>query len=98
MDSSSQGINVTIFGEQYSIRGDVDSGTTRRVAEYVNSKINELSGKSASQNKLKIAILSALNIAGELFESRTQLEECRKQVDSLQKKTTQLSHRIDSVL
>lgn len=98
MDATLHSINVSIFGEQYSIKGDVDSETTRKVAEYVNSKINELSGKSASQNKLKIAILSALNIAGELFECRAQAEEYRKQVDELQNKALQMNHKIDSTL
>jgi cell division protein ZapA len=78
MDSPSQGIRVTIFGDEYSLKGDVDAETTRQVAAYVDRKILELQGKSASRDKLKIAILSALNIAGELFDHKSKAEQQQK--------------------
>jgi len=95
---SSQSIHVNIFGDEYSIKGDVDVETTRKVAEYVNNKIRETHEKSASHNKLKIAILSALNIAGELFEKQQQLEDYENFLQNLEQKAHDLSDRIDSEL
>jgi cell division protein ZapA len=98
MNSSSQSINITIFGDEYSIKGDVDSETTKKVALYVNEKVVDTCKKSASNNRLRIAILSALNIAGELFESRLETQRVQQQLDELREKTEALNRRIEASL
>jgi len=94
----SQSARVTILGDEYPIRGDVDSATTRRVADYVNAKVAEVRGKSAAADKLKVAVLSALNIAGELFEYRSQTEEAQQHVRELEQRAGRLADRIDEAL
>jgi len=78
MSSSMESVRVVIFGTEYSIKGDVDVETTRQVARYVNSKMAEIHENSASRDNVKIAVLSALNIAGELFDLRDKLEQGAK--------------------
>ena len=98
MERSSQGVRVTIFGDEYSLKGDVDEETTREVADYVDRKITELQGKSASRDKLKIAILSALNIAGELFDHKSKAEQKERQLTEVSKKAEALVRRISGEL
>ena len=64
MSPSSDSVRVTIHGDEYLIKGDVDIETTRQVAQYVNSKMEEIQTGVASRDKVKIAVLSAMNIAG----------------------------------
>jgi len=84
-----------IFGTEYSIKGDADTETTKLVAEYVNSKIAEIHGMTASRDNIKIAVLSALNIAGELFETKAKYEEELKKVQQYQEKIKSLSDKIE---
>jgi cell division protein ZapA len=94
----SQSTRVTILGDEYPVRGDVDDATTRRVVEYVNQKAEEIREKSATFDKLKVAILSALNIAGELFEYRTRNDSVMQQLETLEHRAEKLVARIDGVL
>ncbi len=91
-------VSINILGNEYVIKGDVDSQTTRSVAHYVENQIVQAHNKNATQNKLKTAILSNMNIAGELFESQkavrrleSEEQECNRAIDTL-------VNRIDSVL
>lgn len=98
MDATSQGIHVTIFGDEYSVKGDVDIDTTRNVAEYVSRMMTDMSEKSTSYNKLRIAILSALNIAGELFENKAQNEGLRNKMLDIERRVESLEKRIAEAL
>jgi cell division protein ZapA len=98
MGSSLESARVVIFGAEYSIKGDVDIETTRQVARYVNSKMTEIHENTASRDDLKIAVLSALNIAGELFESRNKQDEGSKQIGEINGRLTMLNKKIDEAL
>ena len=95
MSPSSDSVRVTIYGDEYSIKGDVDIETTKKVAEYVNSKMEEIQTGVASREKLKIAVLSAMNIAGELLDCKKKCEECLGKLEELEEKAGLLSKKID---
>lgn len=90
MNSTLASVRVVIFGSEYAIKSDVDSTTTKEIAQYVNTKMAEVHQSSAYRDHMKVAVLSALNIAGELFESK---ERCNKQ----EQKLHELQNRIDSL-
>jgi cell division protein ZapA len=83
MGSSTESVRVIIYGEEYSIKGDADVETTKKVAEYVNGKMEEIQNRIASRDKAKIAVLAALNIAGELLGIE---EDLRKKAGAISKK------------
>jgi cell division protein ZapA len=84
--SSEKSVKVTILGDEYSIKSDVDLETTKKVAEYVNSKIEQIQSSISSKEKLKIAVLSAINIAGELFEYKLKCEKCLQKLEDVEGK------------
>ena len=86
MSPSSDSVRVKIYGDEYSIKGDVDIETTKKVAEYVNSKMEEIQASVASREKLKIAVLSAMNIAGELLDYKSKCEEYLKKLDEVEER------------
>ncbi len=98
MGSSSESVRVVIFGAEYSIKGDVDSEITRQVARYVNSKMTEVHEKTASRDDIKIAVLSALNIAGELFELKDKQEQGAQTMNEITERLASIGRRIDRVL
>lgn len=63
-------VKVTIFGNDYTIRGEADENYIQQLAAYVNDKMNEIAGGTNLSNSLKISILAAINLADEVFRLR----------------------------
>ena len=95
MDPSSDSVRVIIYGDEYSIKGDADKELTKKIAEYVNSKIMEVQTSIASRDKLKIAILSAMNMAAELFSYKEKCEKYLNKCEDLKKKAEAMNRKID---
>jgi len=95
MSSSTESIRVTIFGEEYSIKGDSDIETTKKVADLVNRKMSEVQNGVPSRDKCKIAILSAMNIAEELYRYKEKCEQYLIDCEEIQKKASAISRKID---
>ena len=66
-------LSVTIFGSEYKIKG-ADPDYIGEVAAYVDSKMRELERRLSSGAPAKIAILTSLHIADELFRERNERE------------------------
>lgn len=66
---------VRIFGEEYPITGVDDPAYISRVADLVDSRMQEVSRQSRSQARDKIAILTALSLASEVLEQSASLEQ-----------------------
>ncbi len=88
-------VKVVIFGEEYPIRGDVDEKYVLRVADYVDKKMKEIARKSRNKSPNRIAILTALNMAGELLDLKDSREESLSRVEDRAKSILDL---IDSKL
>ena len=69
------GVEVEIFGQKYLIKGDGDPDYIRQLAEFVDSKMREVHGKLKLSTPGKIAVLAALNISHELFNSKKEMAE-----------------------
>ncbi|UCD16904.1 MAG: cell division protein ZapA [Candidatus Zixiibacteriota bacterium] len=80
-------VKVVIFGEEYPIRGDADSEYILRVADYVDRRMKEIALKSKNKSPNRIAILAALNIAGEYLDLKdtkvTDLSEVEDRAKSI---------------
>jgi cell division protein ZapA len=98
MSLSSESVKVEILGDEYSIRSDVEIETTRRIAEYVNAEMKEILNSSTSHDKLKVAVLSALNSAGKMFEYKTRTEEQEKTLERCKAKAEEIGRKIDSIM
>jgi len=70
-DNDSNQIQISIFGQEYSVKAPADPDYIKKIAEYVDGKMREVqSGFTSTQSSTRIAILSAMNITDELFSSR----------------------------
>ncbi len=86
---------VKIFGEEYPITGVSDPAHMFRVAEYVDTKMQEVARISRSKARDKVAILTALSIASELQEVSDQLRQLE---DSQNTRVDSLLSRLDETL
>jgi cell division protein ZapA len=98
MSSSGESVRVNICGDEYSIKTDIDKETTKAIAEFVNQKMMEVKNSSSIRESSKVAVLSALNIAGELFEYRITNEKTQKEFHDIQEKAGTLCRKIDNCL
>jgi len=61
-------LRVTIYGQEFPLKGK-DPEFIHRVADYVNEKMMEVGANMPGSTAIdKVAIIAALNIAGELFQ------------------------------
>jgi cell division protein ZapA len=98
MNSMNESVRVTIFGSEYSIRSDVDEATTRAIARYVHSKMTDIHQRSSYRDHMKIAVLSALNIAGEVFEVKEKCSMQEQEITELHRRINSLTEQVNSAL
>jgi cell division protein ZapA len=91
---SFKNIKVKIFGTEYSLKVE-DEELAYRIAEYVDALMSELHEKFPNQPALTIAVLTALNIAEELFKERARGGYV---MDEVERELRNLSERIDKIL
>jgi cell division protein ZapA len=75
MDDREKTVRVTVFGQEYAIKGGVDADYIREVAAFVDMRMRESQAAQPSKPPIKIAILTALNLADELFAYRRKEKE-----------------------
>lgn len=85
-------VTVTIFGHEYTLRGEADSGYVEKVADFVDHKMCEIAENSTVASTAKVAILAAINIADELFRERQRRHEA---LAALDKRTDKIAHLLD---
>ena len=84
---------VMILGKTYNIRSEFDPGFMSETADLVNGRMEDLMRKAGSVPTEKIAILTAMNLAGELLQLKKQDQTTR---ENLRKKARKLLQLIDS--
>ncbi len=73
MEDNGQIVKIAIFGQDYPIRASVeDAEYIRDIAQFVDSKMREIDDTMKPSSTLKIAILTALNIADELMSLKRE--------------------------
>ena len=87
---------VEIFGRRFELRASEGSERVEELARFVDRRMRELAEVSPHVDTSKLAVLTALNIADELFkehetEPGTRAEKVRQRVEGLIK-------RLDEVL
>lgn len=93
-ESAEQTIRVEIYNQTYSIRSDGDNDYIRRLAEYVDGKMREISSGTLTVDSLKVAILAALHIADEYHQSMHQQQQVDAQLASRSAECTELLDRV----
>ncbi len=66
----SRDVRVEIYGQVFSIRTELDPAYIQQLAESVNAKMHELAHQTDTVDTRRLAILTALNLADELEQSR----------------------------
>ena len=77
-NSSSDVVQVTIGGRRYRLRGS-DPAQLERLAATVDRTLAEIAGPGSSTDDFKVAVLAALNLAGDHEDLRASwLQQARE--------------------
>ncbi|MDE0884594.1 MAG: cell division protein ZapA [Myxococcota bacterium] len=67
---STKSVSVRLQGRDYQIRSDADSDWLQEVAGYVDEAMNQIREKTKTIDTLDVALLTSLNLAREVIDSR----------------------------
>jgi cell division protein ZapA len=70
----SKTIEIEIFGQRYILKGEADEDYVKRLAQFVDDNMRGLAQGMRTATLSKLAVLAAINIAHQLFQSE-QLRE-----------------------
>jgi len=86
MSGQESRLEVEIFGQYYTLKGDVAPEEIMMLARFVNDKMEQLAARNPRLNRTHIAILAALNIAEELKKLREEHDSLVKMLEEPEKK------------
>ncbi len=86
---------VEVFGQSLGLRGGDDS-RLQELAHFVDRRMREVADRTSSVDTVKIAILTALNIADELYREREADPDVRQQ--DLERQAQSLLQKLEEVL
>jgi cell division protein ZapA len=75
------GIRVTIYDQEYNMRGQLDPEYIRMLARFVDDKMRAVAARAHTVDSLRTAILAALNIADEYHQLLSKSDAAAQQVD-----------------
>ena len=87
---------VEIFGQRLGLRADGDEARVQDIARFVDLRMREVADRSSSVDTVKIAVLTALNIADELFQERETDQDSRQK--RLEKQAKRLTTKIEEAM
>jgi len=87
---------VEIFGQKLGIRAEGEAARLQELARFVDSRMREVADRTSSVDTVKIAVLTALNIADELFQERDKDQDVRHR--ELEHQAERLVTKLEKVL
>ncbi len=78
-------VAVRIFGQEYSISGDMPREHIIRIADHVDGKMGEVADVLPAGPMSQVAVLAAVNVTGEYFMQEDLLAQLRQQNQQLEK-------------
>lgn len=93
--NQTQTTDVEIFGAVYRVRGDDDDVRLKELARAVDMKMKEIAAQVSTQDPTRLAILTGLNLADELFQCR---ERCEGERVEIQERVTKVAGQLGRAL
>jgi cell division protein ZapA len=68
-------VHVEIFGQTYAVKAGEDPGYVEKLAASLDQQMKEVSRASGAVDSLRVAVLTALNLADECARLRREAED-----------------------
>ncbi len=71
-------VHVEVFGQSYAVKAGPDPGYVEKLAAFLDEQMKEVSRSSGAVDSVRVAVLTALNLADECFRLRREVEQARR--------------------
>ena len=88
-------IRVTIYDQDYYMRGDLNEAYIQKLASYVDGKMRSIAERTRTVDTTRVAILAALNVADEYHQMKARYEDFAQHMDE---KVGSFSTALDDIL
>ncbi len=88
-------VTVTIRGRQYTVKGEGSSDDVEAVARDLDTRLEEVAGRTRTFDEYTVALLTALNLASELRRLRKTVVA---RLGELDRDAASLSAMIESII
>ncbi len=78
MSQGKRKVSVMIYGEPYVVLGNTESGHIEKLATLVDKKMRLISQRNPNLTTVKVAVLTALNLADELTKLKEEQQALAK--------------------
>jgi len=78
--SVKRSVTVQVAGQRYTLKTDDDDRLVKSLATYVDGKFRDIQKATRNQDTQAVAILTALQVAEELFQMRAETADLKKRV------------------
>ncbi|HVZ81828.1 MAG TPA: cell division protein ZapA [bacterium] len=95
--SDKKAVTVTIYGNEYTLKGEADPAYIADLAKFVDAKMNDI-GKKSSAPAAKVAILASMNIADEFHRLEKAKAENLKLIETLERNLLEMKKSADGSL
>ncbi|MGH9427861.1 MAG: cell division protein ZapA [Terriglobia bacterium] len=68
-------IEVEIYGQKYTIRGEAEEAYVRQLAHFIDEHMRGLAQGMKTATLSKLAVLTAINLAHQLFEAEKKRQQ-----------------------
>jgi len=65
-------VKVQIYGQSYTLGGDLDEAYVQQLARYVDEKMNAVAATTQTVDSVRVAVLAAVAIADELHSNKLE--------------------------
>jgi cell division protein ZapA len=90
-----ESVQVEIFGQSYSIKGQDDPAYIRELAAFVDGKMKDVQKGTGTVDSHRVAILTALTIADELYRLRERHGVLENTAESAANRLLGLTEHLD---
>jgi cell division protein ZapA len=73
-------VSVQIAGQKYTLRSDAEDSRVRALASFVDARFKEVQKQTRIADTQALAILTALQIAEQLFDEREETSALKKRI------------------
>lgn len=87
---------VEIFGQKLGLRSVGDPARLQELARYVDFHMRKVADQTSSVDTVRLAFLTALNIADELYKERESDQDARQR--HFEQRAERLVHKLETVL
>ena len=87
---------VEVFGQRLGLRADGDVERLQELARFVDQRMREVADRASSVDTVRIAILTAINIADELYKERETDQDARQR--EFENQAERLVRKLEKVL